>query len=79
MDLTEVIRNVKCDVFVGDAEEDMFFKGQPEKLAAALGSKAHLRMFTANEAAGLHCQVGAASLMNAEVFAWLDHIFSAKL
>ena len=70
--LKDVIDKVKCPVFVGDAEEDLFFKGQPEKIAAALGNKGHHRQFTTAEGAGMHCQVGAAALMNAEVFDWLE-------
>lgn len=73
-DLTSVIESVQCPVFVGDAEEDIFFKGQPERVANALGSKAHYREFKTAEAAGLHCQVGAASLLNAETFDWLERV-----
>ena len=70
--LKDVIGKVQCPVFIGDAEEDLFFKGQPEKIAAALGDKGHHRLFTTAEGAGMHCQVGAAALMNAEVFDWLE-------
>lgn len=70
--LAAVAHQVQCPVFIGDAEEDMFFRGQPQKIASVLGSKAHLRHFTSEEAAGMHCQVGAAALMNAEVFDWLE-------
>ena len=70
--LKDVIDKVQCPVFVGDAEEDLFFKGQPEKIAAALGSKGHHRRFTTAEGAGMHCQVGASTLMNAEVLDWLE-------
>ncbi|KAL6718606.1 hypothetical protein ACLMJK_002840 [Lecanora helva] len=71
--LKDVIDKVHCPVFVGDAEEDLFFKGQPEKIAAALGNKGYHRRFSAAEGAGMHCQVGAAALMNGEVFDWLEN------
>ena len=70
--LAEVIDKVQCPVFVGDAEDDLFFKGQPDKVVTALGTKAHHRFFHSEEAAGFHCQVGAATLLNAESFDWLE-------
>ena len=70
--LKDVIDKVRCPVFVGDAEEDLFFKGQPEKIAAVLGDKGHHRRFTTSEGAGMHYQVGAAALLNGEVFDWLE-------
>lgn len=71
--LAPVIDQVQCPVFVGDAEDDLFFKGQPSKLTSALGKRAHYRFFSSEEAAGLHCQVGAAQLLNSETFDWLEN------
>ena len=70
--LAAVVGQVKCPVFIGDAEDDIFFKGQPTKITSALGDKAHYRFFKSEEAAGMHCQVGASSLLNAETFDWLE-------
>ncbi|KAH8698478.1 2,6-dihydropseudooxynicotine hydrolase [Talaromyces proteolyticus] len=73
--LEDSIDNVRCPVYVGDAQEDIFFQGQPEIMAERLGDKANLRLFTTVEGAGMHCQVGAASLLNADVFDWLERTF----
>ena len=75
--LAHVADRVQCPVFVGDAEDDLFFKGQPQRVVSALGKKAHYRFFEEKEAAGLHCQVGAAQLLNAETFDWLEKTLGA--
>lgn len=69
---------VKCPVFVGDAEADLFFKGQPQLLAQELGDKATLHTFTAADGAELHCHEGAARHSNQVFFDWLDEIFGNK-
>lgn len=63
---------VQCPVFVGDAQADMFFKGQPQLLAKELGDKATLRTFTAADGAELHCHEGATRFANQVIFDWLD-------
>jgi hypothetical protein len=73
--LETAVDRVQCPVYVGDAEEEIFFQGQPKKLVERLGSKAHHRLFTTVEGADLHCQVGAASALNADVFDWLEKTF----
>lgn len=70
--LHDSIHNVQCPVYIGEAEDEIFFQGQPEQLAQVLGSKGHIRRFTTEEGASLHCQAGAASLMNGDVFDWLE-------
>lgn len=40
MSLESVIDRGKCPVLVGDAADDLFFKGQPALVAAPLGDKA---------------------------------------
>ena len=70
--LDGVIDKVECPAYIGAAEGDIFFKGQPEKVAKALGKQAHYRLYTNAEGAGAHCQVGAAVLLNDEIFDWLE-------
>jgi len=65
---------IKVPVFVGAAENEQFFKGQPEQLKAALGDQATYFPFRAADGAGEHCQVGAAVLLNQVVFSWLEGV-----
>jgi dienelactone hydrolase len=71
------VQDVKCKVFVGDAENDHFFDGQPELMAKALGDKATYFMFKNEDGAGEHCHIGAAVRMNAIMFDWLIKVWGA--
>ena len=53
---------ISCPTLVIDAEEDMFFKNQPEELYEHLTCPKTLMRFTTAEGAGAHCQVGAQRL-----------------
>lgn len=70
--LEDVIHGVQCPVFVGDAETDLFLKGQPRIVKEALGDKGYLCVFTEESGASAHCSVGGATYMNAEVYEWLE-------
>jgi pimeloyl-ACP methyl ester carboxylesterase len=51
-----IAEKISCPTLVLDAEEDMFFKGQPEELYDHLiGSKTLMR-FSVAEGAGAHCR-----------------------
>jgi dienelactone hydrolase len=69
--LDGVAQLITCPVLVCAAAEDHLNPGQAEKLAAALGTRATLRTFTAHESAGSHSHPGASTLMNGVVFDWL--------
>lgn len=69
---------VRCPVFVGDADADLFFKGQPQLLAKELGNKATLHTFTAADGAELHCHEGAARYSNQVILDWLDEQLGNK-
>lgn len=69
---------VECPVFVGDADGDLFFKGQPQELAKELGDKATLVTFTAEDGADLHCHEGAARFSNQVMFDWLEENMPRK-
>lgn len=66
---------VKVPVFVGSAQVDEFFFGQPEQAAKFLGDKATLHSFNTTDGAHLHCSVGASAYQNQVVFDWLENIF----
>lgn len=44
------------------------FQGQPEKLAEALGERAHFKLFRNEDGAGAHCQVGAKQYLSQAIF-----------
>ncbi|KAH7141130.1 putative alpha/beta hydrolase [Dactylonectria macrodidyma] len=74
--LETVINNIKVPVFVGDAEDDHFFKGQAQELAKALGSLAHYHFFNATLCVGEHCSAGGSVLMNQVVLDWFEGILA---
>lgn len=78
MTLEGITDKVQCPVWVGLAQEDIFFGGQPEKVKEALGEKATLATLTQEDAAGEHCHVGAAVFMNQQVFDWFEDVVEKK-
>jgi hypothetical protein len=69
-----IAESISCPTLVLDAEGDMFFKGQPEALYDHLTCPKTMIVFTENEGAGSHCQVGAHRLAFARIYDWLDEI-----
>lgn len=67
-----VAEKISCPTLVCDAENDLFFRGQPQALYDHLTCKKTMIRFTAAEGAGAHCQVGASRLALARIFDWLD-------
>ncbi|KAF9339005.1 hypothetical protein BGZ91_007299 [Linnemannia elongata] len=76
--LTGLTDKVQAKVFVGDAENDIYFPGQAKALAAHLGNKATLYEFKANEGAGAHCAVGANIYLNQVILDWFDGVLKNK-
>ncbi|OQE00868.1 hypothetical protein PENVUL_c045G07320 [Penicillium vulpinum] len=70
--LVGIADKIECPVFVACAEDDHFFKGQPEAMRDALGDRAHYHVFTSEDAAGEHCHVGAARHCNHVLFDWFE-------
>jgi dienelactone hydrolase len=66
---------ISCPTLVCDAEEDLFFKGQPQALYKRLTCPKTLMRFTTEEGAGAHCQVGAFRLAFGRMYDWLDETF----
>jgi dienelactone hydrolase len=67
-----IAEKISCPTLVCEAEDDMFFKGQPQMLYDHLTCPKTLIRFTRAEGAGAHCQVGNYRLSNARIFDWLD-------
>ncbi|MFF2045933.1 alpha/beta hydrolase family protein [Kitasatospora sp. NPDC058170] len=72
-----IAERIQCPTLVCDAEEDMFFKGQPEQLYDHLTCPRTLMVFTAEEGAGAHCHPGAMRLTQARIYDWLDDTLKA--
>ncbi|WP_329467236.1 alpha/beta hydrolase family protein [Streptomyces sp. NBC_01431] len=72
-----IAEKIQCPTLVCDAEEDMFFKGQPEQLYDHLTCPKTLMVFTAEEGAGAHCHPGAMRLTQARIYDWLDDTLKA--
>ena len=67
-----IAEKIACPTLVCEAEDDLFFKGQPQQLYDHLTCEKTLVKFTKAEGAGAHCQVGASRLSFARMFDWLD-------
>ncbi|MFJ8435890.1 alpha/beta fold hydrolase [Kitasatospora sp. NPDC094019] len=72
-----IAERIQCPTLVCDAEQDMFFKGQPEQLYDHLTCPRTLMLFTAEEGAGAHCHPGAMRLTQARIYDWLDETLAA--
>ncbi|KAI1800391.1 2,6-dihydropseudooxynicotine hydrolase [Daldinia bambusicola] len=73
----DVLANIKAPVFVAEAENDMFFKGQAKLLADKLGDRATYHLFKSIDGAGEHCSLGA-GVMSAQVMLdWFQDTVSA--
>ncbi|KAL4797614.1 putative hydrolases or acyltransferase [Aspergillus venezuelensis] len=68
--LQDVAHLIDIPVFVGDAEFETIFKGQPMKVQETVGDKATLHVF--NGTAGYHCQSGAGMELARTIFGWLN-------
>ncbi|MFK0220902.1 alpha/beta hydrolase family protein [Streptomyces vinaceus] len=73
-----IAERIQCPTLVCDAEEDMFFKGQPEQLYDHLTCPKTLMVFTTEEGAGAHCHPGAMRLATARIYDWLDDTLAAS-
>jgi pimeloyl-ACP methyl ester carboxylesterase len=70
--MKDVIGKIKCPCLVLEAEGDMFFKGQPQKVYDALQAPKQLIAFTSEDGAENHCQSGALAYKDEVVFNWID-------
>ncbi|MFF4381167.1 alpha/beta fold hydrolase [Kitasatospora sp. NPDC001547] len=70
--LDGVAHLIDCPTLVLDAENDQFFRGQPQQVRAALTCPHTLVTLTDAEGAGEHCHMGAMSRFHQTVFDWLD-------
>ncbi|MFD1542772.1 alpha/beta hydrolase family protein [Nonomuraea guangzhouensis] len=67
---------ITCATLVLEAENDQFFKGQPQRLLDELTCQKELIFFREDEGAGEHCHEGALSLFHQRTFDWLDTVLA---
>ena len=67
---------ITCHMLVIDSEAEQSFPGQAKKLYDALTCKKEFMLFTREETAEEHCQIGAAALSHQRIFDWLDKTFA---
>lgn len=72
--LKDVVQNIEAGSLILDSEADSFMKGQARALYEKLKSSKHFILFTRQEAAQSHCQMGATAISNELVFDWLDKV-----
>jgi pimeloyl-ACP methyl ester carboxylesterase len=68
---------ITCPTLVLEAENDQFFKGQPQRLFEELTCQRELISFREDEGAGEHCHEGAISLFHQRTFDWLDTVLAS--
>ncbi|MET0702222.1 MAG: alpha/beta fold hydrolase, partial [Mycobacterium sp.] len=72
--LAGVADRITAAVLVLDAENDQFFKGQPQLAAEAMvNAKVTLVTLAEAEGAGEHCHLGAMSRAHQTIFDWLEN------
>lgn len=70
--LKEVVKQINIPTLVIDSEADSFMKGQAQALYQHLVGPKTFLLFTRQEAAQSHCQMGATAISNELIFDWLD-------
>lgn len=73
--LSGTAEKIKCPTLVIDTENEQFFIGQAKILYDALTCEKEFMLFTKEEAADEHCQVGAKYISSERIFNWLEGIF----
>ena len=77
--MKDVAVKISCPILIVDSEEDKYMPGQAKKLFEALEPPKDFLLFTKEEAAEEHCQMGAMLISNARILDWLDGIMINKV
>lgn len=72
--LKDVAPLIRCPTLIIDSDNDTLLPGQARPLYDALTCPKEFMLFTTEEGAGLHCQMGASMISNERIFNWLDGI-----
>jgi pimeloyl-ACP methyl ester carboxylesterase len=68
---------IRCPCLVLEAENDLFFRGQPKRIFDELQCPKTFYEFTAQDGAENHCQSGAVAFKDEVVFNWFDDALRA--
>jgi hypothetical protein len=71
-DATDVVPRITTPLLVTDPEDEQFWPGQSQRLAALAPDVTTVVRFTAAEGANYHCQPLARTLTDQRMFDWLD-------
>ncbi len=71
-----VADRISCPTLVIDSDNDTSMKGEAQRLYDALTCPKDFILFTKEEGAGLHCQMGAMLLAHQRIFDWLNETLS---
>lgn len=66
---------IECHMLVVDSENDKGLPGQAKQLYDALSCPKEFMLFTAEEGASEHCQVGGYMISNERILGWLEGAF----
>lgn len=72
--MKDVAEKITCPMLIVDSEGDKDMPGQSRELYDALKSPKDFMLFTKEEGAEEHCQMGAIQISNARILDWLDGI-----
>lgn len=70
--LKDVVGQIKCPCMVMEADGDIFFTGQPQRVYDELQVPKVFARFTAEDGAENHCQSGALAYKDEVLFNWID-------
>ncbi|TSA24396.1 alpha/beta hydrolase [bacterium] len=70
--MREFAKNIQCTMLVVDSEQDHDLPGQAKELYDALKCTKEYMLFTVEEAAEEHCQMGAVMISGERILNWLD-------
>lgn len=73
-----IAEQIACPTLVCEAEDDMFFEGQPRELYDHLSCPKELMRFITAEGAGAHCHIGAQRLAYDRIYDWLDETLAGR-
>lgn len=76
--LKGIADKIECPTLVIDVENEGYFKGQSKLLYDALKCKKDFMLFTKEEGAEEHCQVGAKLIAGERIFNWIETILNKK-
>jgi pimeloyl-ACP methyl ester carboxylesterase len=72
--MKDVAAKITCPMLIVDSEGDKDMSGQAKKLFEVLKCPKDFMLFTKEEGAEEHCQMGAILISNARILDWLDDI-----